>query len=78
MGDVGLSVASGHVIVYDPREVIFDNQLGEDYVSVNILYYSNNILVVMTIWKWLLAQTIVDAYSLKQLLVSYDESKINF
>ncbi len=30
----------------------------------------------MTIWKWLLVQTIVDGYSLRQLLVSYDESKI--
>jgi hypothetical protein len=30
----------------------------------------------MTIWKWPLAQNIVDGYSLRQLLVSYDESKI--
>ncbi len=76
-GDFGLFVASGHVIAYDPREAIFDNQLGEDHVGVNILYYSNNISVVMTIWKWLLAQAIVGGYSLKQLLVSYDERKIN-
>ncbi len=30
----------------------------------------------MTIWKWSLVQTIVDGYSLRQLLVSYNESKI--
>jgi hypothetical protein len=30
----------------------------------------------MTIWKWSLAQTIVDKYSLKQLFISYDESNI--
>jgi hypothetical protein len=30
----------------------------------------------MTIWKWSLAQTIVDAYSLKQLLIFYDENNI--
>ncbi len=30
----------------------------------------------MTIWKWLLAQTIVDGHSLKQVLVSYDENNI--
>jgi len=30
----------------------------------------------MTNWKWLLAQTVLDGYSLRQLLVSYDESKI--
>jgi hypothetical protein len=43
---------------------------------MSILYCLNNILAVMTIWKWPLAQTIVDGYSLKQLLVSYNESTI--
>jgi hypothetical protein len=32
--------------------------------------------MIMTIWKWSLVQTIVDGYSLKQFLVSYDESNI--
>jgi hypothetical protein len=63
--DVGLFVASGYVIVSDPREAILDNQLGEDHVGVNVLYCLNNISAVMTIWKWLLAQTIVDGHSLK-------------
>jgi hypothetical protein len=30
----------------------------------------------MTIWKWPLAQTIMDGYSLKQFLISYDENNI--
>jgi hypothetical protein len=30
----------------------------------------------MIIWKWLLVQTILDGYSLKQFLISYDESHI--
>jgi hypothetical protein len=74
--DVGLFVTSGHVIACDLREAVLDNQFGEDHVGVSILYCPNNISVVMTIWKWLLAQTIVDGYSLRQLLVSYNESKI--
>jgi hypothetical protein len=32
--------------------------------------------MIMTIWKWLLVQTIVDGYSLKQLLIFYDERNI--
>jgi len=43
---------------------------------MNILYCLNNVLVVMTIWKWSLAQTIVDGYSLRQLLIYYDENNI--
>ncbi len=74
MDDIGLFV--GCVIACDPREAIFDNQFGEDHVEVSILYCSNNILVVMTIWKWSLAQTIVDGYSFRQLLISYNETSI--
>jgi len=74
--DVGFFVASGRVIACDLKEVVLDNQLGEDHVKVNILYYPNNISIVMKIWRWSLAQTIVDGYSLKQLLVFYDENNI--
>jgi hypothetical protein len=56
--------------------MVHSNQLGEDRVEVSILYCSNNILVVMTIWKWSLAQTIMDGYSWKHLFVSYDEINI--
>ncbi len=76
MDDVGLFVASGCVIDYDPREVIFDNQLAEDHVGMSILYCLNNVFMVMTIWKWPLVQTIVDGYSMKQLLVFYNENNI--
>jgi hypothetical protein len=76
MDDVGLFVASGCVIACDPREEILDNQLDEDYVKMNILYCMNNILIVMMIWRWPLAQIIMDGYSLGQLLVSYDENNI--
>jgi hypothetical protein len=40
--DVGLFVASGHVIDYDPKEVIFYDQLSEDHVGTNIFYCLNN------------------------------------
>ncbi len=76
MEDVGFFVTNGHVVTCDPRDAIFYNELGEDHVKVSILYYSNNISAIMTIWKWLLAQTIVDGYSLKQLLLSYNECNI--
>jgi hypothetical protein len=68
--DVGLFIVSGHVIACDPREAVLDNKLGEDHVGVSILYCLNNVLEVMTTWKWPLAQTIMDGYSLKQLLAS--------
>jgi hypothetical protein len=66
--DVGLFVANGRVIACDPREVALDNKLGEDHVGVSILYCLNNISVVMTIWKWPLAQIIVDGHSLSNFL----------
>ncbi len=74
--DVGLFIASGHVISCDPKEVVLDNQLGEDHVGVSILYCLNNISMVITIRKWPLAQTIVDRYFIRQLFVSYDECNI--
>lgn len=48
------SLQSGRVIACDSREAILDNQLSEDHVGVSILYYLNNISIVMMIWKWLL------------------------
>ncbi len=76
MDDVGLFIVNGHVIACDPKEAVFDNQLGEDHVGVNILYCPNNISMIMISWKWSLAQTIMDVYSLRQLLVSYNENNI--
>ncbi len=65
MDDVGLFVTNGHVIACNLWEVVLDNQLGEDHVGVSILYCPNNVSMVMTIWKWLLAQMIVDGYSFR-------------
>lgn len=50
--DVKMFIRSGRVIACDPREAILDNQLSEDHVGMSILYYLNNISVVMMIWKW--------------------------
>jgi hypothetical protein len=47
--DVGFIGASGCVIACDLREVVLDNQLGEDHVRASILYCPNNISTVMTI-----------------------------
>jgi hypothetical protein len=47
--DVGLFIASGHVIASDPKEAVLDNQLGEDHVGVSILYCPNYISTVITI-----------------------------
>ncbi len=43
---------------------------------MSILYCLNNVLVVMMIWKWPLVQMILNGYSLRQLLMSYNESNI--
>jgi hypothetical protein len=74
--DVGFFIVSGYVIACDLKEAVLNNQLGEDHVKMGILYCINNVSSIMTIWKWSLAQTIVDGYSSRQILVSYDESKI--
>ncbi len=49
---------------------------GEDHVGLNILYFLNNISIVMLIWKWPLSQTILDGYSLNELLKSNDKNHI--
>jgi hypothetical protein len=43
---------------------------------MSILYFPNNVSIVVTIWKWMLAQSTVDGYSLRQLLVTYNECNI--
>jgi len=49
LDDGEIFIASGHVIACDPKQVVLDNQLNEDYVGVSIFYYPNNVSVVMTI-----------------------------
>jgi hypothetical protein len=58
--DVGVFVASGHVITGDPWEIVFDDWLGEDHVGLNIFHCLSNVVTTMTIWKWSLSQTILD------------------
>jgi hypothetical protein len=50
----GVLLTKGYVMVFDRKEIILDEILGHDHVSLTILYYLGDILVVMTIWKWLL------------------------
>jgi hypothetical protein len=57
----------------DPREVILDNILRHDHVNLTILYCPRDISTVITIWKWLLAKTIMEGFLLKEILLSYDE-----
>jgi hypothetical protein len=53
-----------------------DNILGHDHVSSTILYCFGNISTIMTIWKWPLANIIMEGFLLKEILFSYDESYI--
>jgi len=58
------------------REAIMDDILGHDYVGLTIFYCPGNKSMVMSISKWLLIQTIVKGFSLKELLFSYDENYV--
>ncbi len=72
----GVFLMKGCVAVFDMREAILDNILGHDHVDLTIFYCPKDILVVLTIWKWPLVQTIMKGFSLKELLLSYDESYV--
>jgi len=63
-------------MAFDLREAIMDDILGDDHVDLTILYYPGDISTIMTFWKWLLVQTTMEGFSLKELLLSYDESYI--
>jgi hypothetical protein len=62
--------------MFDMREAILDDILGDGHVGLTILYCPGNILAVMTIWKWSLIQTTMEGFLLKELLFSYDENCI--
>ncbi len=72
----GVFITKGQVVACDPHEEIFDDQLGEDHVGLCILYFPAIMSVVMTIWKWLLVQTILDGYPLKKHLMAFNETHI--
>jgi len=63
-------------MAFDSKEVILGNILGETHIGLAILYCPKNIYVVMTIWKWLIIQTILNGTSLHALLYSYDRSYV--
>jgi hypothetical protein len=58
------------------KETIMDNILGHDHVGLTILYCPIDIPTIMTIWKWSLIQTTMEGFSLKELILSYDESYV--
>ncbi len=47
-------LAKGRVMLFDRREVILDQIVGHDHVGLTIFYCLGDILMVMTIWKWLI------------------------
>jgi hypothetical protein len=48
----GAFVAKGWIIACDPKEALFNDDLGEDHVGILILYYPNDISTIMSIWGW--------------------------
>jgi hypothetical protein len=46
------------------KKQFFDNWLVEDHVGLCILYCPTTVLTLMTLWKWLLSQMIIDGYPL--------------
>jgi hypothetical protein len=60
----------------DLNEVILDNILKNDHVSLTIFYYLGDISTIMIIWKWSLIETTMEGFSLKELLLSYNENYI--
>ncbi len=74
----GVFIVKGRMVACDPHEAIIDDRFGEDHVGLCILYYLATILVVMTIWKWPLAQTILNGYSLKEHFIAFNETYIPY
>ncbi len=52
------------------------DDLGEDHVGILILYCPDDISIVMSIWWWLLSQTIFHGHSLKAFLKSCNDNHI--
>jgi hypothetical protein len=62
--DIGVVIVKGRINACDPKEVVLDEDLGETNVGVTILSYPRDITKVISIWRWLLSQTILNGYSL--------------
>jgi hypothetical protein len=72
----GVFIAKGQMAACDPQEIILDDQLDEDHVELCIWYYPGIVSIVMTIWKWSLAQTILDKYPLRKHIIAFNETHI--
>jgi hypothetical protein len=64
------------VTTSNPREAILNDIFGCDHFGLTILYCPRDISAIMTIWKWLLAQTTMEGFLLKELLLSYHENYV--
>jgi len=64
----------GHVMAFNPKEVILDDILGDDHFGLTILYYLGDISKLMTIWKWSVIYKTMEGFLLNELLLSYDET----
>jgi hypothetical protein len=51
----GAFIVKGQLIACDPREVMFNDDLGEDHVGIFILFCPYDISAVMSIWRWQLS-----------------------
>jgi hypothetical protein len=61
--DVGVVIVKGHINACNPKEVVVGEDLGETNVGMTILSYPCNIIKVMSIWRWLMSQTIFNGHS---------------
>jgi hypothetical protein len=59
-----------------PHEAILNDWFGEYHVGLCILYYPATMSTMMTIWKWPLAQMILDGYTLKEHFITFNETHI--
>jgi hypothetical protein len=72
--DGGIFIAKGRMVACAPQEAIFGDWFGENHVC--ILFYPATVSTMMIIWKWPLAQMILDGYSLKEHFITFNETHI--
>ncbi len=72
----GVFIVKVWAVACGSQEAILDDQLGEDHVGLCILYCPGTMSIMMTIWKWLLVQTILDGYPLKEHFITFNETHI--
>jgi hypothetical protein len=74
--NAGVFLAKDCVVACNPQEVVLNDWFKEDHVGLCILYCPMTMLVVMIIWKWPLAQIILDGYTFIEHLISFNETHI--